>query len=84
MVTNERKQETCNKYREYLRVINIIGNKIILQKHLMAISINLGIVKDEFAFIRDIRELEKNEIIIFSLCSKINPIFLFFPTIFPR
>ena len=63
MVTNERKQETCNKYREYLRVINIIGNKIILQKHLMAISINLGIVKDEFAFIRDIRELEKNEII---------------------
>ena len=63
MVTNERKQETCNKYREYLRVINIIGNKIILHKHLMSISINLWIVKDEFAFIRDIRELEKNEII---------------------
>jgi hypothetical protein len=32
MVTNKRKQEVCEKYDMYLRVINTLGNKMILQK----------------------------------------------------
>lgn len=63
MVTNERKQNTCNKYHEYLRVIDILGNKMMLQKQFIELSIALGVVKDKFQAIKGIQELERAEII---------------------
>lgn len=63
MVTNERKQNTCNKYHEYLRIIDILGNKMMLQKQFIELSIALGVVKDKFQAIKGIQELERAEII---------------------
>ncbi|MGL4991301.1 MAG: hypothetical protein ACRC57_09125 [Sarcina sp.] len=63
MVTNERKQNTCNRYNEYLRVIDILGNKMMLQNQFVDIIVVLGIAKDKFEAIRGIQELERAEII---------------------
>lgn len=63
MVTNERKQIVCEKYDVYLRIINDLGNKIMLQKQLVKIAIELGIAKNEFEAMRAIIELEQSEII---------------------
>lgn len=63
MITNERKQIVCEKYDIYLRIINKLGNKIMLQKQLVQIAIELGIVKNEFEAMRVISELEQAEII---------------------
>lgn len=63
MVTNERKQNTCNKYCEYLRVIQLLGNKMMLQSQFVDIIIILGMAKDKFEAIRGIQELERAEII---------------------
>lgn len=63
MITNERKQNICNKYHEYLRVIDILGNKMMLQNQFIDIIVVLGIVKDKFEAIRGIQELERAEIV---------------------
>lgn len=63
MITNERKQTACKKYDIYLRIINDLGNKIMLQKQLVKIVIELGIAKNEFEAMRAIIELEQAEII---------------------
>lgn len=63
MITNERKQTACKKYDIYLRIINDLGNKIMLQKQLVKIAIELGIAKNEFEAMRVIIELEQAEII---------------------
>lgn len=63
MITNERKQNTCNKYHEYLMVIDILGNKMMLQRQFIDIIVILGIAKDKFQAIRGIQELERAEII---------------------
>lgn len=63
MVTNERKQNTCNKYHEYLRVIDILGHKMMLQSQFIEIIVILGITKDNFQAIKGIQELERAEII---------------------
>lgn len=63
MITNERKQTACKKYDIYLRIINDLGNKIMLQKQLIKIVIELGIAKNEFEAMRAIIELEQAEII---------------------
>ncbi|HBH3439846.1 hypothetical protein PR262_08490 [Clostridioides difficile] len=63
MVTNERKQVTCIKYDIYLRVINILSNKIILQRQLVELVVALGIAKDEYEVMKVISELERAEII---------------------
>ncbi len=63
MVTNKRKQEVCEKYDMYLRVINTLGNKMILQKQFVEILVQLGVAKDEFEAMKSISEMERAEII---------------------
>ncbi|MEO2682330.1 hypothetical protein, partial [Clostridium butyricum] len=63
MVTNKRKQEVCEKYYMYLRVINTLGNKMILQKQFVEILVQLGVAKDEFEAMKSISEMERAEII---------------------
>ena len=63
MVTNEKKQNVCNKYREYLRIIDLLGNKMMLQKQFIEIAIALGVSKDKFKVIQGIQDLERAEII---------------------
>lgn len=63
MVSNERKQSMCEKYEELLNIINIIGDKMMLQKQFIELSIALGAVKDKFQAIKEIEELERAEII---------------------
>lgn len=63
MVSNERKQSMCEKYEELLKIINIIGYKMMLQKQFIELSIALGVVKDKFQAIKAIQELERAEII---------------------
>ncbi|MCC3870025.1 hypothetical protein [Terrisporobacter mayombei] len=63
MVSNERKQLICEKYEEVLKIIDIIGDKMMLQKQFIEISIALGAVKDKFQAIKEIQELERAEII---------------------
>ncbi len=63
MVSNERKQSMCEKYEELLKIINIIGYKMMLQKQFIELSIALGVVKDKFGAIKGIQELERAEII---------------------
>ena len=63
MVSNERKQSMCEKHEELLKIIDIIGNKMMLQKQFIELSIALGVVKDKFQAIKGIQELERAEII---------------------
>lgn len=63
MVTNERKQLVCKKYDIYLRVINILSNKIILQRQLVELLVELGIAKDEYEVMKVISEMERAEVI---------------------
>lgn len=63
MKTNERKQETCEKYAEYLKLIDIVGDKIILLEQLIELSVLLNIAKSKFEVIRAISEMEQNEVI---------------------
>lgn len=63
MISNIRKEEVCNKYKEYLEVINKLCNKIMLQKHLEELCIKLNIAKDKFDVLKAVQELEKAEII---------------------
>lgn len=63
MVTNKRKQTICKKYDLFLRVINILGNKMMLQKQFIEIAIEIGVVKDKFEAVKGLLELERAEII---------------------
>ncbi|MCC0665437.1 hypothetical protein, partial [Clostridioides sp. ZZV15-6597] len=63
MITNKRKQTACKKYDIYLRIINVLGNKIMLQKQLVQIVLELGVAKNSFEAMRAILELEEAEII---------------------
>lgn len=53
----------CEKYEEPLKIINIIGNKMMLQKQSIELSVALGAIKDKFQAIKGIQELERDEII---------------------
>lgn len=63
MVTNDKKQELCGKYDIYLRIIDKIGNKMILQQHLVELALKLNIERDKFKIIRALLELQNGEII---------------------
>lgn len=63
MITNDKKQELCEKYDIYLRVIDKIGNKIMLQQHFIELALELNIEKDKFKIVRALLELENGEII---------------------
>lgn len=63
MVTNERKEFNCKKYNEYLEIINILGDKMMLQKHLIKLAIELGVAQNETAVLIALKNLEDSEII---------------------
>ena len=63
MKTNERKQEICKKYDEYLKLIDIVGDKIILLEQLIELSVLLNIASNKFEIIRAVKEMEDNEVI---------------------
>lgn len=63
MITNERKQMICEKYDIYLKIINEIGNKMMLQRQLVQIVVELGVAKNKFEAMRAILALEEAEII---------------------
>lgn len=63
MITNEAKEEVCNKYKNYLKLIDKLGNKIMLQKHFIVLSIILNISKDKFQVMKALQDLEQYEII---------------------
>ncbi|EPY2281870.1 hypothetical protein [Clostridium sporogenes] len=63
MITNDKKQELCEKYDIYLRVIDKVGNKIMLQQHFVELALELNIEKDKFKIVRALLELENGEII---------------------
>lgn len=63
MKTNERKQQICEKYNEYLKLIDILGDKIMLLEQLIELSILLNIAKNKFEVVRAVSEMEENEVI---------------------
>jgi len=46
MITNQRKETTCAKYNDYLQIIYKLGNKMMLQKHLILLSMQLNVAKN--------------------------------------
>lgn len=63
MVTSEKKEFICKKYDTHLKIINILNDKMMLQKHLIILAIELGIAKNKSEVLNVIKELEENEII---------------------
>lgn len=62
-ITNAKKTEICDKYRAYLEIIDLIGNKVMLQKQLIELVLKLGIAKHTIDITKAILELEHYEII---------------------
>lgn len=63
MVTTDRKELTCIAYKDYLEIIDKLGNKLMLQKHLIILAIELGVAKNKTEVLKALKELEENEII---------------------
>lgn len=63
MVTRERKEEICQKYDIFLRIIDQLGHGIMLQKQFIEICILLGAATDNFMVIKALKDLEESEII---------------------
>ena len=63
MKTNEYKEELCNKYKEYLLIIDKIGNKIMFQRQLIELAVLLNVAQDKYKVIKVINELVSGEII---------------------
>lgn len=63
MITNERKEIICQKYNDYLQIIYKLGNKMMLQKHLILLAMQLNVAKNKTEVLNAIKELEENEII---------------------
>lgn len=63
MVTRERKEETCQRYDMFLRIIDKLGHGMMLQKQFIEICILLNAAADNFVVIKVLKELEESEII---------------------
>lgn len=63
MITTEKKEFICKKYDTHLKIINILNDKMMLQKHLIILAIELGIAKNKNDVLNVIKELEENQII---------------------
>lgn len=63
MITNKAKEEACIKYKNYLDVIDKLGNKIMLEKQLISLCVKLNIARDRFIVLKAIQDLEKAEVI---------------------
>lgn len=59
MISIKEKQEVSTKYKLYLQIIYIIGNKLILQKQLYELIKLLNISKTDYEIRKAIDELEK-------------------------
>lgn len=62
-VTNKRKEETCEKYKIYLKIIYYFSNKVILAKQLYEYAVALNIVQYKIDFWKQISELKRYEIL---------------------
>lgn len=62
-ITNAKKTEICNKYKQYLEIIDVIGNKVMLQKQLVEFVLELGIEKHSIDVTKALLELEHYQII---------------------
>ncbi|MDM0959079.1 hypothetical protein QTI99_16025 [Clostridium perfringens] len=63
MITNKAKEEACIKYKNYLDVIDKLGNKTMLEKQLISLCVKLNIARDRFIVLKTIQDLEKAEVI---------------------
>ena len=63
MITNEKKEQVCIIYDEYLRIIDKLGHGIMLQKQFIDICIKLNVSKDRFEVIKAIKDLQAYQII---------------------
>lgn len=63
MISTKEKQEVSTKYKLYLQIIYLIGNKLILQKQLYELIKLLNISKTDYEIRKAINELEKYEIV---------------------
>jgi copper chaperone CopZ len=61
--TNEQKEAVCSKYKEYLEIIDVFGNKVMLQKQLWQYIEKFGIEKHYIDFTKALAELEQYEVI---------------------
>lgn len=78
MLTNKAKEEACIKYRNYLELIDKLGNKIMLEKQFIDLCVKLNIARDRFIVLKVIQELKKNEIIKkINYCDSNNKIIIF-------
>lgn len=62
-VTNKRKEQTCEKYKIYLKIIYYFSNKVILAKQLYEYAVALNIVNHKIEFWKQIDELKKYDIL---------------------
>lgn len=62
-VTNKKKEEICNKYKVYLKLIYEIGNKVMLSKQLFQYAVAFGIVKYRIDYWKQIEELKNYDIL---------------------
>lgn len=63
MIINERKEIICQKHNDYLQIIYKLGNKMMLQKHLILLAIQLNVAKNKTEVLNAIKELEEADII---------------------
>lgn len=63
MIRTEFKKEICKKYDIHLRIIYILGNRIMLQKQFIQLCILLNICENEYKAINILKELVEFELI---------------------
>lgn len=62
-IKNEKKEAICEKYKDYLKIIDTFGNKVMLQKQLWQYVEKFKIEKHYIDFTKALAELEQCEII---------------------
>lgn len=63
MINISEKERVCNEYEELLKIIYIIGNKIILQNQFLEIARLFNLIKTDYEANKIIKELEESELI---------------------
>ena len=63
MVNISEKERVCSQYEELLKIIYIIGNKVILQSQFLEIARLFNLIKTDYEANKIIKELEESELI---------------------
>ncbi len=63
MVYISEKERACNQYKELLKIIYIIGNKVILQSQFLEIARLFNLIKTDYEANKIIKELEELQLI---------------------